>query len=412
MKLRDLLPLSLSAILVNKARSALTMLGIIIGIAAVILMVSVGQAAQSYLLSQVASFGSDFIAVANGKGDEARGGAPNPTLKQTLTFQDFEKVKALPWPNGVTGELIARDLVSYGGEDKLTYVTGATPDDPMIFNLVMDRGTYFSENDLSSHARVVVLGSKIVDKLFGQEDPLGRTIKIAKRPFRVVGTFKPAGTIFFSDADDQVYIPATSAMDLYNKTKLDYIAIKAGTTISISQAKELIRVTLRDAHDINNPNGILSKDDFQVTTQEDAIQSVAMIGTILQILLGSIAGISLVVAGVGIMNIMYVTVTERTREIGLRKAIGARNKDILGQFLAEAIILTLTAGTIGVIVGILSGWAAIAVISEYQTGWTFAIPWNGAFLGFSVSVAIGVVFGYFPARKAAKLNSIEALHFE
>lgn len=411
MRLRDLLPLSFKALLVNRARTVLTMLGIVIGIASVILMLAVGQAAQNYLLSQVANFGSDIIAVASGKGDEARGGPP-PTIKQTLTMGDYRKLKTFTWAKGVTVNVLSRDLVSYGGADTLTQVTGAAPDDPVVFPSTVSKGMYFTEDDLRSHARVAVLGYKVADKLFGEESPIGRTVKITKQPFRVVGVLAPAGTRFFSDADDQVYIPATAALDLYHKTKVDYIGVKTGDSIPLSQAKELVLVALREAHDINNPDGILSKDDFHVMTQDDAVESVAMIGMVLQILLVSIAGISLLVAGVGIMNIMYVTVTERTREIGLRKALGARRFDILGQFLSEAVMLTIAAGLVGILVGILAGWLAIVVISYYQAGWVFVIPWNGAAIGFSVSAAIGIVFGYFPARRAAGLHPIEALRYE
>jgi len=412
MRIRDLLPLSYKALLVNKARTILTMLGIIIGIASVILMVSVGEAAQGYLLSQVANFGSDFIAVSNGKGDETRGGPPSPIVKQSLTLNDYRKLKNLTWPKGVTASLIARDLVSYGGVDTLTQISGSTPDSPMILNETVSKGMYFSEEDMNSHTRVIILGSKVADKLFGEEDPIGKTIKVTKQPFRVIGTLAPAGTKFFSDADDQVYIPLTSAMDLYNKSKVDYIMLKAGSTMPILQAKDIVRVTLRASHNINNPNGDLSKDDFKVTTQDDSMKSIAAIGLVLQILLGSIAGISLVVAGVGIMNIMYVTVTERTREIGLRKAIGAHRSDILGQFLTEAILLTASAGFLGIVAGIGVGRLAILIISQFQSGWTFVMPWAGAAIGFGVSAAIGIIFGYFPARKAARLSPIESLRYE
>ncbi len=411
MKIRDLIPLSYKALLVNKARTILTMLGIIIGIASVILMVTVGQAAQGYLLNQVANFGSDFIAVESGQGDQTRGGPP-PTTRQTLTLKDYTKLKDLSWPVAVTAQAISRDLVSFGGVDTLTQVTGAGSEDMQVFNETLKKGNYFSDEDINSHTRVVVLGSKVADKLFGQEDPIGKTIKITRQPFRVMGVLDPAGTRFFSDADDQVYIPVTAALDLYNKTHVDYIGIKAGDRISINQAKELVRIELRATHNISNPNGDLSKDDFQVTTQEDSIKTIAVIGLVLQILLGSIAGISLLVAGIGIMNIMYVTVTERTREIGLRKAIGAHRGDILGQFLTESILLTVGAGILGILLGISVSWLAIQAISYYQAGWTFLIPWEGAGIGFGVSATIGIFFGYFPARRAARLNPIEALRYE
>lgn len=411
MRLRDLLPLSFNALLLNKGRTTLTMLGIVIGIASVILMVSVGQAAQSYLLSQVANFGSDFVAVAPGKGDDTRGGPPNITTKQTLTLQDYKRLKALDWPKAVSADVIAQDLVTYGGANTLTQITGSTPDDPIIFNETMAKGNYFVDDDVNSHARVVVLGSKVANQLFGEENAIGKTVKISKQPFHVVGIMAPAGTRFFSDADNGVYIPVTAALDLYNKTRINYFGVKAGD-VPLSRAVDLVRVALRASHNIDNPNGDLSKDDFKVTTQEDAVKSVAIIGTILQILLASIASISLLVAGVGIMNIMYVTVTERTREVGLRKAIGAKAGDVLGQFLWEAIILTAVAGAIGVALGISAAWLAIHIISTFQTGWLFMIPWNGAAIGFGVSAAIGIIFGYFPARRAAKLNPIEALRYE
>lgn len=411
MRVRDLFPLAFRALLVNKSRTALTMLGIVIGIASVILMLAVGQAAQRFLLYQISSFGSDILFIANGKGDETRGGPPNTNLKQTLTLRDYRKLKSMGWPKAVAGSIINRDLVEYGGLSKLTQVTGSSPGEVIVFNEVIARGRGILDEDIDGRSRIVMLGSKVADRLFGQEDSIGRILKIGKQPFKVVGVMAPAGTRFFSDADDQVYIPFTSFFDLYNKDKLNFISMKTGN-VSPREAKELVRVALRETHNLDNPEGILSKDDFRVATQEDSIKNAAVIGTILQILLGSIASISLVVAGVGIMNIMYVTVTERTREIGLRKAIGARQGDILRQFLSEAIILTVVAGCIGIFLGISFSYIAILVIQHLQEGWSFGIPWNGVAIGFFVSAAIGIVFGFFPARRAAGLNPIEALRYE
>lgn len=411
MRIRDLVPLSIAALVINKSRTVLTMLGIIIGIASVMLMIGVGQAAQRYLLSQVASFGSDLVFISNGKGDTTRGGPPSATQKQTLTLEDLNKLKTATWPKAVTGIMATRDLVSYGGVDRVTQISGSTPDETIVFSEVVASGRYILQDDIQSHARVVVLGSKIAETLFGQEVPVGHMIKIAKQSFKVIGVIAPAGTRFFSDADQQVYIPVTAAFDVYNKDRLNFIGVKTGDTRP-SAAKELIRTALRETHNIENPNGILSKDDFRVASQEDAMKNADVIGSILEILLGSIASISLVVAGVGIMNIMYVTVTERTREIGLRKSLGARRRDILGQFLAEAVMLTVIAGLIGVLLGFTLTWLGIYIISQFQAGWTFEIPWNGAAIGFGVSAAIGVIFGFFPARRAAQLRPIEALRYE
>jgi putative ABC transport system permease protein len=200
-------------------------------------------------------------------------------------------------------------------------------------------------------------------------------------------------------------------MTQLNMEKLQFMSVKTGT-VATNEAKERIRIILRESHRIDNPTGDLSKDDFFIASQEDTAERAGMIGTILSVLLSSIASISLVVGGVGIMNIMYVTVTERTREIGLRKAIGARGQDILRQFLYEAIFLSVCAGILGIIVGMGFSWLGLQALAAYQKGWSFNMPWSGAALGFGVSVAIGIVFGYFPARKAAKLNPIEALRYE
>ncbi len=411
MRIQDLLPLSFKSLLVNKSRTFLTMAGVIIGVGSVILLLALGQAAERFLLFQVSSFGSDIIFVANGKGDQDEAGPPSASIKQTLTLKDYRKLKAASWPKAVAASVITRDLVEYGGLSTLTQVTGTSPDEQIVFNETLEKGRYIGDDDIDSHTRVVMLGSKVADKLFGQEDPMGRILKIAKQPYKVIGVMAPAGTRFFSDADDQVYIPFTSFFDLYNKDRLNFIMIKAGDT-SPREAKSFIRVALRETHNLNNPEGILSKDDFQVASQEDSEKNIGVIADILQMMLVTISSITLVVASVGIMNIMYVVVTERTREIGLRKAIGARREDILSQFLAEAVILTVIAGMIGIIGGILASYGLITLISSFQQGWTFAIPWDGVALGFCVSAAIGIIFGYFPARRAANLNPIEALRYE
>jgi putative ABC transport system permease protein len=220
-----------------------------------------------------------------------------------------------------------------------------------------------------------------------------------------------SGTRFFTKLDDQVYVPVTAVLDQYNREHINFISITA-KQLSVDATKERVRLALRDTHNLDNPQGELAKDDFRVASQEDAARSAAVIGTVLQTLLGSIAAISLVVGGIGIMNIMFVTVTERTQEIGLRKALGAKRRDVLGQFLAEALMLTILGGAIGVGFGLLLSVIAIQIINSFQEGWRFVFPMNGVILAFTVSAAIGVVFGYYPARKAARLNPIESLRYE
>jgi putative ABC transport system permease protein len=219
------------------------------------------------------------------------------------------------------------------------------------------------------------------------------------------------GTRFFTKLDDQVYVPVTTAMDQYHRERVSFISVTT-KNISVEGAKERIREVLRESHKLDNSKGDLSKDDFKVASQEDAAKSAALIGTILQTLLGSIAAISLVVGGIGIMNIMFVTVTERTQEIGLRKALGATRRDVLGQFLVESLVLTVLGGAIGVVSGLILSFLAIQIIGYYQEGWMFVFPMNGVILAFTVSAGIGVIFGYTPARKAAGLNPIEALRYE
>jgi len=404
--------MSINSLLRNKKRAALTMLGIIIGIASVILMLSVGSAAERFILSQVASFGSDLIFVRNGPGDGRQGsGPPTQAVKQTLTLDDLDKLRQQSWIHAVGADVYTDMLVEYEAQNFHVRVAGTTENEPLMFNTEIQDGAFYTQEDVSSGSNVTVIGHSLADDLFGEEDPIGRRIKIQKRSYRVIGVMKPAGTKFFTDLDRQVYVPITTLMQQLNLDRLQFMTVKIGNT-SPADAKERIRVLLRITHKIDNPFDDLSKDDFFVATQEDIMQRAGIIGTVLQILLSSIAAISLVVGGVGIMNIMYVTVTERTREIGLRKAVGAKQRDILSQFLSEAMVLSILAGLLGIIGGVALSWLGLFALGQYQTGWSFAVPINAVLLGFSVSVAIGVIFGYFPARRAAHLHPIEALRYE
>ncbi len=411
MTLPDIFSLSLKSLLRTKGRAVLTMLGIIIGIASVILTLAIGQAAESFLLSQVASFGSNLIFVANGKGDDDRGGPPEASVKQTLTIQDFEQLRREPWVEYVNGASIANDVVSANGVNVFAPISGTTEDETRIFKSVVAKGRFVTDEDVASRSRVIVLGATVAKKLFSENDPLGKSVKLGRRTYRVVGVMAVGGTRFFTKLDDQVYVPVTAVLEQYNRERINFISLTP-KGLSVNAAKERTRLVLRDTHNLDNPQGILSKDDFQVASQEDAARSAAMIGTVLQTLLGSIAAISLVVGGIGIMNIMFVTVTERTQEIGLRKALGATRRDVLGQFLMEALMLTLVGGAIGVVFGLALSVIAIQIINQFQEGWAFVFPLNGVILAFSVSAFIGLVFGYYPARRAATLNPIESLRYE
>lgn len=413
MKFTDVIKISLDNLIRNRRRALLTMLGIIIGVMSVILMLSVGKAAENYILSQVASFGSDLLIVRNGSGDGGTGsGPPTMTVKQTLTLKDYEKLKKQNWISAVNASVISDLLVEYEASTITTRISGVSPDDMVIFNTTLNTGSFISQDAFDSGAKVAVLGKDVANDLFGQEDPINKRIKIQKKAYRVIGVMDEAGTRFFTNLDKSVYVPTTALMQDMNKDRLQFMYLKI-SGLDTDEAKDRIRILLRENHNLDNPEGDLSKDDFFIAGQEDTAAAAGMIGDILQILLASIAAISLVVGGVGIMNIMFVTVTERTREIGLRKALGAKNADIRSQFLYEAIMLCLTGGLIGVVAGIGLSWLGIRLLQELQSpNWIFTIPMDGVVMGLTVSTLIGVVFGYFPAKRAADLDPIEALQYE
>lgn len=410
MHIRDLVSMSIKSLLRNKARAVLTMLGIVIGIASVILMLSVGEAAERFLLANVASFGPDVVIISNGAGDQ-RGGGPNPLQKQTLTLRDYREIKRQSWVESVVGTIVSTGVATYGPENMNINVWGSTPGEIEIFTGTVADGRFLLDDDVDGRTKVAVIGANVARQLFGDDSPVGKIMKIRRVNFRVVGVMESAGTRFFTKLDDLVYIPLTSAMDLYNKDRLNFMSIKPRDILP-DDAKEEIRLLLRDTHKLDNPNGDLSKDDFRVGTQQDAQQNAGTIGQVLSILLGSIAAISLIVGGIGIMNIMYVTVTERTSEVGLRKALGAKQKDVLGQFLAEAIAVTSVGGIVGIILGIALSWLTIQILSSFQPGWTFVLSIDAVILAFSVSTIIGIVFGFAPARRASRLSPIEALRYE
>jgi putative ABC transport system permease protein len=410
MKLRDLISISMKSLVRNKARAVLTMLGIVIGIGSVILMLSIGKAAENFLLSQVASFGPDVVTIANGSGDQG-GGGPSPLNKLTLTYKDYRELKRQSWVESALGTIVSSAVVSYGPENMNVSVWGSTPGELEIYKGTVADGRFLLDDDVDGRSKVAVIGNNVARQLFGDDSAVGKVIKVRRVNYRVVGVMDKAGSRFFTKLDDLVYIPLTSAMDLYNKDRMNFLSIKP-RDMSPDEAKEEIRYLLRDTHKLDNPNGDLSKDDFQVGTQEDAQKNAGTIGQVLSILLGSIAAISLVVGGIGIMNIMYVTVTERTSEIGLRKALGAKSGDVLGQFLAEAIAVTSVGGVVGIVFGVALSWLTIQILNSFQPGWTFMLSFESIILAFSVSAVIGIVFGFNPARRASKLSPIEALRYE
>jgi len=405
MHLRDLVSVSYGNLARTRGRALLTMLGIIIGIASVILMVAIGQAAQNFLLSQVASLGADVVMIANGSGD-TKGGPPSPLQKQTLTERDLVQLRRQPWVAAASAYVISTDVATYADQSLYAQIWGATQDELKIFPATVAEGRFLLQDDVDSRSRVAVIGYNVSNKLFPNQDPLGKLVRVNHQNFRVVGVMAHGGTRFFTKLDDIIYIPVSTALDLYNRNRLNFISMKP-EGISPQEAIVEARYLLRDLHKIDNPNGDLSKDDFIVRSQEDAAKNAGIIGQILQILLGSVAGISLVVAGIGIMNIMYVTVTERTAEIGLRKAVGARKDHILFQFLVETMTLSVLGGLLGIGIGAGIAWVVTALGLI-----TAQVTLSSILLSFSFAALIGLFFGIYPAYRAANLHPMEALRSE
>jgi putative ABC transport system permease protein len=418
MRFKDSLKISLTALKANKSRSFLTMLGIIIGVGSVVMMMSLGGGAQNLILGQITSMGSSNIYVEPGSFDTKSSGFAQSALEEmsirTLKYEDALAIaksslveEASPMVYGV-----ARAI--YRNEDMKITVIGVTPVAHQLDDWHAVSGRDIDDDDVKSMAKVVDLGYKIAENLFGEEDPIGKTIRIKKENFRVIGVMEEKGMQMFQNFDEYAYIPLTTVQKLLlGIDHLNAIAVKAKSEQLVPSAIEDIRMILRERHNIYNPEGDLSKDDFKVMSQVQAANMMSQITGALTAFLSSIAAIALIVGGIGIMNIMLVSVTERTREIGLRKAVGARNKDILRQFLIESVTLTIFGGIIGLIGGIsLSFLASIVLGRLIGSGWAFVIPVGAIILSIVVAAGVGLVFGIYPARKASKLNPIEALRHE
>ncbi len=419
MDLKDSIKISFIALKANKTRSALTMLGIVIGIGAVILMMSLGRGAESLIVGQIQSLGSNSIYVEPGSFDPKGGfdvmstAVEEMTIK-TLTLKDVEAIEKDPLVDMVYPMAYGVARAVYRNQDeKITYI-GVTPEAYEMDDWHATIGREISDEEVKSMARVVTLGYKIAKDLFEEEDPIGKTIRIKKTNFKVIGVMEERGMEMFQNYDEYVYVPITTAQKLLlGIDHLNAITIHAINEEVVEPLIENIRLILRETHNIYNPEGDLSKDDFKVMSQVEASEMVGQITGILTALLSSIAAIALIVGGIGIMNIMLVSVTERTREIGLRKAVGARNRDVLNQFLIESVTLTVSGGIIGFIGGTLVSLAAAIGLSKIlNTDWAFVMPFNAVILAFGVAAIVGLVFGIYPAKKAAKLNPIEALRHE
>jgi putative ABC transport system permease protein len=401
---------ALRALLANKLRSALTMLGIVIGVGAVVALLSIGTGAQAAITSQVSGIGANLITVMSGSRNSftpsgAGGGSTAP-----LTYEEAQELRGLPGVAAVAPQVQSRQPLKYQSKQSSSQIVGVVPDYEIVHPDRLDRGRFISNADVTNKARVAVVGPQIVTDLFGGLDPVGKSIKINGILFKVVGVLKSQGSGGFGfSRDNLVLVPITTAMArlsnqrVGNQRTVSTIEVSATDEQSIDTAISAITSKMRSLHKI----GVGENDDFSVSSQADILSAVTQITGILTVFLGAIAGISLVVGGIGIMNIMLVSVTERTREIGLRKAVGARKRDILYQFLVE----TVTLSVLGGLIGILIGWAIASLVGA--TGViTTRVSIESVVLAFGFSAAVGLFFGIYPANRAAGLKPIEALRYE
>jgi putative ABC transport system permease protein len=414
MTTRDLLEETYSAVTVNKVRSGLTMLGIVIGIASVIALVAVGQGSQSSIQANIDSLGANLVMITPGAqqtfGSGVRGAAGT---SETLTPNDATAIASINNVTAVAPEVSGRYQVIYKANNTNTSVLGTTAAYTQVRDLSIDTGNFFSDTDNADSNLVAVIGPTVLQTLFAPsadasatpDMAIGQTIEIKGSEFTVIGVTVAKGGSGFSNQDDMIFVPLSTAQHylLGSTSYVTEVDVEASTQNAMTQVQNDITTLLLQRHNISDP----TQADFSVLNQASIVSTASSVTGTFTTLLAAIAAISLLVGGIGIMNMMLTTVTERTREIGLRKAIGAKKTDITLQFLAESVMLTFTGGLIGIILG----WSAAAVIS-LVTGiaTTVSIPY--ILLAFFVSAAIGIIFGYYPARRAASLSPIEALRYE
>ena len=414
MRLQHTLTTAFRSLRAHKSRSILTILGIVIGIAAVILIVSIGKGAERLILGEIGGLGSETIVVRPGKQPQGPSDIAETLFSDSLKQRELDALKRkenVPDIADISPALIVPGSVAYGGETYRPTVLGWSGEFmAKTFNIKPEYGDFFTDTDIRQRSRVALIGTKVRDELFGNENPLDKNIKIKNQNFRVIGVFPQRGQLVFFNIDEMVLVPWSTAQTyLLGIDHFHEIIMSANSSEAVDRTVHDITITLRGLHNITDP----SKDDFFVVTQEGLVDQIKTIVTALTIFLSSMVAISLLVGGIGIMNIMLVSVTERTREIGLRKAVGATEGNILSQFLLEAVMLTGIGGLLGIALGASLAFLTTFVLrSFFGIAWAYVVPISAAILGLLVSAATGLVFGIYPARKAAKENPIEALKYE
>ncbi len=408
-KIAASMKIALRALRINKMRSALTMLGIVIGVAAVIAMVAVGSGAEERIKAQIASIGSNLIIVLSGSitSSGIRMGTGNA---QTLTEDDARAIARECDAAALAAPAVRGGVQTvYGNNNWGTQVLGTTPDYLQIRDVEIARGQAFTTSDVEAAARVALLGKTVVDNLFNGENPVGQSIRIKTVPFTVIGTLAPKGqSPTGQDQDDVILMPVSTAKKkVIGTSQANYAAVgsilvqaREGRTQDV---QDQMKALLRQRHHLQASED----DDFTIRNMEEVFKAQETSARVMSILLAAIASVSLIVGGIGIMNIMLVSVSERTKEIGLRQAVGAKTRDILSQFLVEAVTLSIVGGAIGIALGI-----TVSVLISYFAQWSTAVSPGSILVAFLFSALVGVFFGFYPARKAAYMDPIEALHYE
>jgi putative ABC transport system permease protein len=385
---------ALDALRANRLRSALTMLGVVIGVAAVVILVALGSGAKQEVEQQVEGLGSNIIIVVPGKFEF--GSAPSVSR---LTLDDVDLLgRVVGDSERVAVSVSSGETVSVGRREAFVTVNGVNETVPNVFNRPLARGEYITSADVDTRRRVVVLGNSVVGRVFGDVDPLGRQLTIAGVRFRVIGVFAPVGQTFGVDRDAEVHIPVTAAQRLFGVDRIDGLAVKAPTSDSVEQLQPRLVAALQERYE---------GEEFSAVTQTQILGTIGRILSLLTLVLAAIAAISLLVGGVGVSNIMLVSVRERTREIGLRKALGARQRDVLLQFLIEAVLLCVVGGLVGIGLGV-----GASLLVDAVSPLPAVISWWSPVLAFAVSAAVGIFFGVAPARRAGRLDPVVALRTE
>lgn len=406
MKFQDTLQETYTALSANKARSGLTILGIVIGIGSVIAMVSIGQGASGQITSSIEGLGSNLLTISPGFSQQGSGFVSQGRgSAQTLKNDDVDTIRQIAGVAYVSPERQGRYQIVATGNNTNSTVIGVSPEYAMVRNISVADGSFITEASLRSLGRVAVLGPTVAQDLFGEgNDPVGKTIRVNRINFKVIGVLQLKGSAGLGfNPDDTIYVPLTTMQKILSGGEyLSSIAISVETKDLMSQVQQEASIVLADKHRVDP-----ASPDFSILSQADILGTLTQVTDTFTIFLAAVAGISLIVGGIGIMNMMLTTVTERTREIGLRKAIGAKSRHISRQFLTEAIMLTFLGGAVGVALG----WIISILVSRFA-GIATTVSMSSVLLAFGVSAAIGIIFGYYPARRAASLNPIEALRYE